>query len=413
MLKSFVIDQPQTIHFGIGSRERIPELLGRFGRKVLLFSGRSWFKDSGWQATFERLLTDFEVRYLQCPGGEPETGAVSGLLEEARGFAPDVLLAVGGGSVLDTAKAVSGLAPLADPVEDFLEGVGRGLRVPRPGIPWIAVPTTAGTGAEVTKNAVLKAPAVEAKKSLRSPFILASAVVVDPELSRHCPLQLTGIAGMDALTQLIESFVSKKSAPLPRAWVRDAFPVMLAALLRLPQDSENLEARSGAAYGALASGFALANGGLGAAHGFASGLGGVYDIPHGLLCALFIRPVLKANAQVIEKDLALLRRAVGERKELFEPLGGIPGGAGHDFSGEAPQGDAGEGSVTWLLETIDPLFDWYGLPTDLRDYAVDPARVPELARRSSGSSMSGNPRDLDQDEREGIIRGLLPGGSPP
>jgi alcohol dehydrogenase class IV len=413
MLKSFVIDQPQTIRFGVGSREGIPALLGRFGRKVLLFSGQSWFRNSGWQAAFERLLADFEVRYLRCPGGEPESGKVSGLLEEARGFAPDVLLAVGGGSVLDTAKAVSGLAPLADPVEDFLEGVGRGLQIPRPGIPWIAVPTTAGTGAEVTKNAVLKAPAVEAKKSLRSPFILASAVVVDPELSRHCPLQLTGIAGMDALTQLIESFVSKKSAPVPRAWARDAFPVMLAALLRLPRDPEDLAARSGAAYGALASGFALANGGLGAAHGFASGLGGVYDIPHGLLCALFIRPVLRANARVIEGDVGLLRQAVGERAELFEPLGGVAGGAAPGGSGKARPTDSEKGSADWLLDMIDPLYDQYGLPRDLRDYAVDPSRVAELARRSSGSSMSGNPRELDQGERERIIRSLLPSGSPP
>jgi alcohol dehydrogenase class IV len=289
--------------------------------------------------------------------------------------------------------------------------VGRGLQVPGPGVAWVAVPTTAGTGAEVTKNAVLKATAAEAKKSLRSAYLLASAVVVDPELSLDCPPRLTGVAGMDALTQLVESFVSKKSAPLPRAWARDAFPLMLAALMRLAQDPGDLEARSGAAYGALASGFALANGGLGAAHGFASGLGGVYEIPHGLLCALFIRPVLRANAQLIADDIALLRRTTEERAELFGPAGGLPMGQGIAAERSARPPGSAEDAVDWLIEVIDALFARYGLPADLRDYPVDPARIPELARRSSGSSMSGNPRELDQAEREEIIRSLLPGST--
>jgi alcohol dehydrogenase class IV len=397
MTKRFLIEQPPTIRFGTGSREQIPPLLERFGRRLLLLTGSRWFRQSEWGDVFQRLLAGFDVRQLSCPAGEPETPAVSKLLGAAREMSPDAILAVGGGSVLDTAKAISGLAPLSDPVEDFLEGVGRGLQIPRPGIPWVAVPTTAGTGAEVTKNAVLKAPAAGAKKSLRSPYVLASAVVVDPELSRDCPPALTGAAGMDALTQLIESFVSRKSAPVPRAWVRDAFPVMLAALLRLAADPRNLEARTGAAYGALASGFALANSGLGAAHGFASGIGGVYDIPHGVLCAVFLRPVLEANAALIEQDVDLLRGAVQERPELFEPVGGVPGGA--------------RGAVQWLLAAIEPLYARYGVSTDLGGYGVDAARIPELARRSSGSSMSGNPRELPQEERERIIAGLLPGAT--
>ena len=410
MVKGFVIEQPGLLHFGPGSRERIPELLARLagrqsGARVLLFCGRNWFRDSGWADSFDALLQGFEVRRRHCPAGEPETGTVAAILDEIRKHPPEVILAVGGGSVLDTAKAVSGLVPLSGPVEDYLEGVGKGLHIPGPGVPWIAVPTTAGTGAEATKNAVLKAPELEAKKSLRSPFILASAVVVDPELSRDCPLRLTGVAGMDALTQLVESFVSRKSAPVPRAWARESFPVMLAALLRLAGDPTNLEARGGAAYGALASGFALANGGLGAAHGFASGIGGVYDVPHGLLCALFIRPVLRANAGVIHQDLETLRRAVWERRELFETAGGVSGHS--DLAGRADPGSSGGDAVEWLLAAIDRIFDLYGLPQDLADWGIDPSRVGELARRSSGSSMSGNPRELDQDEREGIIRALL------
>jgi len=413
MVRSFRIDQPQSIHFGPGSREEIPGLLRRFGPKVLLLTGRSWFETSGWEAEFAGLLRDSDVLRLGCSGGEPETGTVTGLLGEARAFSPDVILAVGGGSVLDTAKALSGVLPLrasGQRIEDYLEGIGKGLQIPGPGTPWVAVPTTAGTGAEVTKNAVLKAPAAEAKKSLRSPHILALAVVVDPELALDCPLRLTGIAGMDALTQLVESYVSRKAAPVPRAWARDAFPLMLAALLRLPGHLKDLEARSAAAYGALASGFALANGGLGAAHGFASGIGGVYDIPHGLLCALFIRPVLLANAEVIGPDLERLRSSVWERRELFSGLEEVPAGLAAVLAGAGSSADAGADATGWLLSTIDDLFIRYGLPEDLGGYAVEPARVAELAERSSGSSMSGNPRELPQEERERMIRSLLPGG---
>jgi len=276
-------------------------------------------------------------------------------------------------------------------VEDYLEGVGRGLQLDRPGVPWIAVPTTAGTGAEVTKNAVVKAKELGAKKSLRSPYLLATCALVDPELTAGAPLSLSGTAGMDALVQLVEAYVSKKSAPIPRALCRQAFPPMLAALKRIPQDPDDLEARSAASYGAMASGIALANSGLGAAHGFASGLGGLYDIPHGLICALFIRPVLRANAELIREDCALLYQSFVEQ------------------GGNAVAKPAGRSSdpVQWLIDRIDELFTLYDLPANLKGFAVDAERIPEIARRSSGSSMSGNPRELSQQEREDMIASLL------
>ena len=177
-----------------------------------------------------------------------------------------------------------------------------------PGVPWIALPTTAGTGAEVTKNAVLKSKELGAKKSLRSPYLLATCALVDPELAVGAPLGLSGIAGMDALTQLVEAFVSKKPAPIPRALAGEAFPGMLRALKRIPQDPDDLQARTAAAYGAMVSGIALANSGLGAAHGFASGLGGLYDVPHGMICALFIRPVLRPTPKSSAKTACSFTR---------------------------------------------------------------------------------------------------------
>ncbi len=390
MVNNFLLQMPQGIFFGAGEWKKLPELLPRFGRRVLVFSGRHWFAESGWQNRFLEVLASFEVLHLQCPAGEPEIEGLNGVLEQARDFKPEAIVAVGGGSVLDTGKAVSGLLPVRDKVEDFLEGIGKGLRLNAPGVPWLALPTTSGTGAEVTKNAVLKSKALGAKKSLRSPFMLATYALVDPELTAGAPLSLSGIAGMDALTQLVEAFLSRKSAPIPRALSRQAFPGMLKALKMIPKDPDDLQARADAAYGAMCSGIALANSGLGAAHGFASGLGGLYDIPHGLICALFIRPVLRANAEVIREDCRLLYQAALEQ------------GAADKHPGAAQ-----DDPVQWLIGEIDSLFSIYDLPENLKGFAVDPGQIPEIARRSSGSSMSGNPRDLRQEEREAIVAGLL------
>lgn len=389
-MNNFVLQMPQGIFFGPGEWKKLPELLPRFGRRVLVFSGQRWFSESGWQHRFREVLSSFEVLSLQCPGREPEVEGLNGLLEQARDFKPEVIVAVGGGSVLDTGKAVSGLLPVRDKVEDFLEGIGKGLKLDVPGVPWLALPTTSGTGAEVTKNAVLKSKAHGAKKSLRSPFMLATYALVDPELTVGAPLTLSGIVGMDALTQLVEANLSKKSAPIPRALSRQAFPGMLRALKMIPKDPDDLQARAAAAYGAMCSGIALANSGLGAAHGFASGLGGLYDIPHGLICALFIRPVLRANAEVIREDCRLLYQTALEQ--------GVA-----DKQGAAAQDDP----VQWLIGEIDSLFSVYDLPVNLKGFAVDPGQIPEIAHRSSGSSMSGNPRELPQEEREAIIAGLL------
>jgi alcohol dehydrogenase class IV len=265
----------------------------------------------------------------------------------------------------------------------------------RPGVPWVALPTTSGTGAEVTKNAVLKSKKLGAKKSLRSPFLLATYAIVDPELTVGAPLALSGIAGMDALIQLVEAFVSRKAAPIPRALARQAFPVMLQALRDIPRDPDDLQARGAAAYGAMVSGIALANSGLGAAHGFASGLGGLFDIPHGLICALFIRAVLRANAELIREDCAALLHSAVEQ------------GVADSGTGEQTAAAGMEDPVQWLIREFDDLFALYDLPDNLKGFAIEKKQIPEIARRSSGSSMSGNPRELSRQEREAMIAELL------
>jgi alcohol dehydrogenase class IV len=276
------------------------------------------------------------------------------------------------------AKALSALAFLPGRIDDYLEGKDGARTVEKRGIPWIALPTTAGSGAEATKNAVIKSASLGVKRSIRSALLLASAVIVDPELALRLPRATTGISGLDALTQLVEAYVSVRSVPPVRALIRGAFPRMLEALQKLSREPEDLTARADAAYGALVSGIALSNAGLGAAHGFASGVGGAYDIPHGLLCAVFLPHVLAANAGAI----------LGSLEELTEGL------------------EKGEGSgdpVQWLSQSVTALLQSYGLPTDLRGYRIPKSRVRELAEKSSGSSMKGNPRELTREEKERLL----------
>lgn len=381
-MASFRLDLPATVLFGPGTLGDLPRIARRHGDRLLLLTGSAWLERAGHLARIRASLAGAAIEHVACPPGEPTTASVEEVRRRSLPFRPQAIVAVGGGSVIDTAKALSGVLGLAEPVERFCEAAGGGLAIPAAGVPWIAVPTTAGTGAEVTKNAVLKLPGKALKRSIRSPFLVASSVVVDPELTRDLPMAVTGIGGLDALTQLVEAYVARTANPYTSSLVRGAFLPLLDALERLPGSPTDIALRTDASYGALASGFALAGAGLGAAHGFAAGLGGMYDIPHGLLCAVFLPHVLEANAEVI-------------RGKVAELAGGRNGRA-----------DA----VRWLADTVRRLLGLYGLPADLRRYHVAAERVSEVVERSAGSSMAGNPRDLDRAEQERIVRLALGGG---
>ncbi len=381
MVSSFSFELPKRIFFGPASRKSLPGLMRHLGNNVLIVVGEKWFNESGWETTFKKLLADYNVSFINCPSGEPTVISVKTVRQHAKKSDPDVIVGIGGGSVLDTAKAVAGLLPAEGPVEDYLEGVGAGKVVSAPGVPWIAVPTTSGTGTEVTKNAVIKSTELGVKKSIRSPHLIAACAIIDPELTLDLPVTVTGLSGMDALTQLIEAFVSKKSKPLPKALVKEAFPRMFRALKVLTNKPGDLQARTDAAFGALVSGIALANSGLGAAHGFASGIGGMFDVPHGLICAVFLAPVLLANASAIRDQMADLVQSGG-------------------FS---IRGDAFE----WLLGGIDELMKGFDLERVFNSYGIPISRITEIAERSMGSSMSGNPVELTQEDREDILRDVL------
>jgi len=370
----FSLEIPRTIHFGSGELSRLATALDASGPRVLVVTGRHSQSDTILQSELGSALRDRVVERLVCPNGEPTVTSLADAMNAAQTFHPDLILAIGGGSVLDTAKALSVLTRYPGPVERFLEGVAGSGPVPAPGVPWIAVPTTAGTGAEVTKNAVVKISESGVKRSMRSAHMLAYAVIVDPRLTLTLPQGVTGTSGLDALTQLVESYVSRGSTPPVMSLVEGAFPLMLEALDGLSVSPHDLGLREKASYGATISGIALANAGLGAAHGFAAALGGSFAVPHGLACAVMLPYVLEANAPVIADRIDKLM---------------------------------GKNGVARLGDTVRRLLCDYHLPADLRSYRIPPESLADLADKSSGSSMRGNPRTIELAERREILARVI------
>jgi alcohol dehydrogenase class IV len=380
-MQNFTFETPQKIIFGNGEKKTLPSILEQFGRRVFILTGNRSATDSGLIEKIKSLLSEFFLFVMTCPKGEPSSESIDSIASVVRDFSPDVLVAIGGGSVIDSVKAASGIAGETYSVEEYLEGSAALRQISKPGLPWVAMPTTAGTGAEATKNAVIRSSVQNAKRSLRSPHILAKAAIIDPELTLHLPGNITGATGIDALTQLLESFVSLRSNTIIQSLVRGAFPSMLSALRRLATNPTDREARHAASYGALVSGMALTNSGLGAVHGFASGVGGLYDIPHGIICACFLVPVLRANKSEISDKIGFLLS---------------------DF-----QINKKKDPVIWLGDELAEIFGLYGIPKNLQSYGIDRSNAKSIIEKSKGSSMSGNPRKLSDSELEEILEQVI------
>jgi alcohol dehydrogenase class IV len=374
----FSLEMPRAIHFGHGVLGKLPETVREIGERVMILSGAGWLRGSPWDAAIEKGLEGCEIHRFFCPSSEPSVRSVAAAGAAAAAFRPEVLVAVGGGSVMDTTKALSALVRFPGSAERFLEGLPGAVPVPGPGLPWIAVPTTSGTGAEATKNAVITSETAGVKRSMRSRHLLAHAVLVDPELTLSLPLGVTGTSGLDAFTQLVEAYVSRSATAPVRSLVEGAFPLMWDALDGLSRSPGDLGLREKASYGALVSGVALANAGLGAAHGFAGAVGGMFNVPHGLACAVFLPHVLAANTDVILHDIGKLVGASHGAKAQQDP-------------------------VAWLASEAERFLNEYGLPGDLRGFGIPREIVAELAEKSAGSSMRGNPRELSMKERADIL----------
>jgi len=396
----FEFSTAHRIVFGPGVAGQIPDLVAGHGTRAFLVLG-------GTPDRFGHIIEQIASRGIAWESfsvaGEPTTDMVQAAVASARKTATQVVVAIGGGSVIDTGKAVAALLTNEGELSDYLEVVGKGQPLRNPSAPYVAVPTTAGTGAEVTYNAVLSVPKQHVKVSMRSPLMLPRWAVVDPVLTYSLPPELTASTGLDALTQLIEAFVSNRANPLTDGVCREGLSRAGRSLRRAFEDGSNAGAREDMSLASLCSGMALANARLGAVHGFAGPLGGVTTAPHGVICGKLLPYVMHANVHALQNRAAGSSRAsVPARQELscedarptlarFDEVGRILTGKSTARASDA---------VAWIQD----LCRTFGLP-GLRQYGLSEdgfSLIMEKAKKAS--SMKGNPVELHDDELLQILR---------
>ena len=365
------------IVFGPGKSREAAGIAREFGTRALVVTGSTPSR----AASLERQLRDRGIDPATFPApGEPSVELVATGARLARELRSDMVISLGGGSPIDCGKAIAVLATHETGVLDHLEVVGRGLPLHRAGLPFIAIPTTAGTGAEVTRNAVLASPQHRVKASLRSPLLLARVAIVDPELTRALPRDLTASTGMDALTQLIEPFVTPRANPMTDGLCAEGLRRAARSLRRAFERGDDPVAREDMAVASLFSGFALANAGLGAVHGFAAAIGGMFAAPHGVVCAALLPHVMDANIRAL-RDRAPDSDALRRYESAARVLTGRP---------QAAPGDG----VAWVRDLCAALEI-----RPLRAWNLQRPDVPSIVERAiESSSMKANPVALTRDE---------------
>jgi alcohol dehydrogenase class IV len=365
------------IVFGAGVRREAPGAAAALGRRALLVTGAATERVSGCLAGMPTV--PFAV------AGEPTIETARRGVALAREEGCDVVVAIGGGSAIDAGKALAALLTNpGDPLE-YLEVIGRGQPLECAPAPFIAMPTTAGTGSEVTRNAVLGSPEHRVKASLRSERMLPRLALVDPELALGLPPGVTASTGLDALTQLIEPYVSVRSNAMTDLFCVEGIQRAGRALPRVWENGADIEARTDMAWAALLGGLALANAGLGAVHGFAAPIGGMFPSPHGAVCAALLPHAMAINVE------ALHRRAAGSvALERYQEVARLLTGR--------PQATAEDG-IQWVAELCRKL----EIPP-LRTYGVRDGDIPALVEKAArASSMKGNPIALDGGELREIV----------
>ncbi|NVM44216.1 MAG: iron-containing alcohol dehydrogenase [Candidatus Lokiarchaeota archaeon] len=291
------------IIFGAGKLNKIYEIIPKFGNNVLFVIGGSSLKKSGKWDEIESRMQKNNISFTSISVyGEPTPRLVDDAVNKFRNHNIDVIVGIGGGSVIDTGKAISAMLPKNDSIKNYLEGVGKKTHDGKK-IPYIAVPTTSGTGSEATKNAVITEVGIEGfKKSLRHDNLIPNYAVIDPELVLSCPKSVSASCGMDAFTQLLEAFVSPKANLITDALAMSGMKQMKNAIITVcSEKSTDIHLRSAMAYGSFLSGVVLANAGLGIVHGFASSIGGLFEIPHGVVCGTLLAESTKVNIKRLEQ----------------------------------------------------------------------------------------------------------------
>jgi alcohol dehydrogenase class IV len=383
---TFTFATATQIIFGASSFEKASNLASSLGHHVLVVGGR----DLGRLAP---LLTQLKAQNLPFETfslpGEPSVSLILEGLRQAKAAQSDLVIAMGGGSVLDAGKAISALMTNPGEPLDYLEVVGLGQPLKNRAAPFIAIPTTSGTGSEVTSNAVLSVLEKQVKVSMRSPLMLPTVALVDPSLTYSLPRDVTASTGLDALTQCLEPFVSNQANPLTDGFCREGLRRAAKSLQRACEVPNDADARADMSLASLMGGLALANAKLGAVHGFAGPLGGMINAAHGNLCASLLPHVVKANINALrsrQSDSHVLKR--------YDEIASIL-----TNNAKAKADDA----VTWLQElsySLEvPTLSQLGLSKDLIPDAVNKAQ--------NASSMKGNPVVLDASELAGILERAL------
>lgn len=372
----------EKIIFGPGTIREINDVVPSLGKRCLIVAGR---KAQRWPQLLDELTKrGIAITIFSVPK-EPTTATVVRGVSMAREHGCDCVLALGGGSVIDTGKAVAALMTNAGELFDYLEVVGKAMPLTRPPAPYIAVPTTAGTGSEVTRNAVILSEEHGVKVSMRSPFLMPRLVVVDPDLTLSLPPEITASTGLDALTQLLESYVSGSANPLTDGICREGLTRAARSLRVAYEDGGNTAAREDMALASLFSGIALANAKLGAVHGFAAAAGGLCQAPHGLICACLLPHVTQMNVQAL-KD----RNPASPALKRFDEAAKIM---------TRRESARAEDAIAW----IHGLCSHMKVPS-LASIGIDQGQFPAIvAHAQRASSMRGNPIVLTEDELREIL----------
>ncbi len=357
------------IIFGNNSLEKVSGMVSQMGKNVLLVTG----KNSERAQTLMHQFSDEIFVSIFNIESEPTTLMINTGIEFARQKACDVVIGLGGGSVIDSAKAIAALVPNKGDLMDYLEVIGKGKPLEKAPLPCIAIPTTAGTGAELTKNSVIKSPEHNVKVSLRSNLMFPDVAVVDPVLTYTMSPSLTASTGVDALTHLLETFVSNQANPFIDMLCREGLKRVSRSLVEAYNDGNNQQAREDLAMASMLGGMALANVKLGAVHGFAGPMGGMFPIPHGAVCACLMSAVIEVNIEALHEQ----NRDVAKFNELAQILTG---------KGKAQAADAALWASNLVAELHIPSLSEFGLTE--KDFPV------LVEKGKASSSMKGNPVEL-------------------
>ncbi len=379
---AFEFATADRIIFGNGAVNKIGEIASGFGSKALIVTGGgsvSLDPVTSLLAQVNVMWTVFRV------GHEPDIPTIQAGVALAKSEECEFLIGYGGGSAIDSAKAIAAMLKNPGALMDYLEVIGKGQKIPNPAAPMIAVPTTAGTGSEVTRNAVIASPDHHVKVSMRSPLMIPTVAIVDPELTYSMPPSVTASTGMDALTQVIEAYLSAKANPLTDGIAEEGIKRGARSLLTAYQDGRNALAREDMALTSLFGGLCLANAGLGAVHGFAGPIGGMFSAPHGAICASLLPYVMKYNVQVLQ-TMPGQTEMLARFRQVAAWLTGDP---------EASVADG----VTW----VEALANALHIP-GLHEIGIDKSDFPQIIEKSKvSSSMQKNPVKLDEATLEVIL----------